>query len=311
MIVELEEAIKILKSGGNVAIPTETVYGLAAVFNIPHAIDRIFTLKNRPKENPLIIHAADISFIESKALPLPQSFYALAESFWPGPLALAIDVKKKSILESVRASLPKACFRIPDHPLALEVILQTGPLVMPSANLSGRPSPTDPKSVEEDFGSIFPVLDGGACTLGLESTVLVFQEEKWHLGRLGSLSLEEIESVLGYAPIEKQFGSKPICPGQMWRHYAPKAHLIASKIKPAGALAIIGFEGRKYPSNIPFFSLGSLKTPFIAASRLYSLLRELDRQSIKSAWIDSDFPENGLWRTLRERIHKAASTEVS
>lgn len=306
MIVSIDEAVKILESGGNVAVPTETVYGLAALYDKPKAIESIFTLKGRPRENPLIIHAADIAFIESKATQLPESFYALAEAFWPGPMALAVEVKQGSVLELVTASLPKACFRIPDHPLALDVIVKAGPLVMPSANLSGKPSPTDPFSVMEDLGSAFPVLDGGSCLKGLESTILIFEEGVWHLGRLGSLPLEEIELVLGYAPIQKSGGIKPLCPGQMWRHYAPKARLITSKTIPDDFDAIIGFDERKYPSAKPFFSLGSLETPSMAASRFYSHLRELDRKEIKSAWIDVDFPDMGLFRTLKERILKAS-----
>jgi L-threonylcarbamoyladenylate synthase len=300
MIITAQEAIDILRQGGNVGIPTETVYGLAAVYNDEKAIDAIFRLKGRPRENPLIIHVADIATVEEMGF-IPQDFYKLTEAFWPGPLALAIHVQQDKVLTSVRAGLPTACFRMPDHPLALEVILGAGPIVMPSANLSGRPSPTDAKSVEEDFGQGFPVVDGGECIKGLESTILIY-DEIWHLGRLGSLPVEEIGEVLGYMPSEKG-GEKALCPGQRWRHYAPKAHLLLER---GQSQAIIGFDERNYGESTHFFSLGSMKTPSVAASRLYTILRELDRRGIETAWIDTDFPEVGLFRTLKERIKKAS-----
>jgi len=300
MIIKTDEAIKILKEGGNVGIPTETVYGLAAIYNDEQAIDSIFTLKGRPRENPLIIHVADTATVDALGF-IPDGFQMLTEAFWPGPLALAIPVKQDKVLPSVRAGLPTACFRMPDHPQALEVILGAGPLVMPSANLSGKPSPTDAQSVEEDLGPHFPVIDGGECVKGLESTILIY-DDIWHLGRLGSLPLEEIAEVLGYMPREKS-GEKALCPGQRWRHYAPKAHLLTER---ASAEAIIGFEERDYGRSAHFFSLGSLKNPAVAAARLYTILRELDRKGIKTAWIDTDFQEVGLFRTLKERIKKAS-----
>lgn len=307
MRITVDQAAKILNEGGNAAIPTETVYGLAAVYDNPEGIENIFKLKGRPKNNPLIIHVGDIKTVELLARFIPESFYAMAEAFWPGPLALALEVHPEKVLESVRAHLPKACFRMPDHPLALEVIRKSGPLVMPSANLSGKPSTTDVLAVEEDLGEDFPVLDGGECVKGLESTILIFEDDRWHLGRLGSLAVEEISQVIGYEPIEKIGSEKPLCPGQKWRHYAPKATLSIAKEPPQGIKAILGFQGRDYPASNDLFYLGKLDDPKEAAAKFYSTLRDLDRQGITEAWIDCDFPETGLWRTLRERIQKAAS----
>ncbi|CRX37390.1 L-threonylcarbamoyladenylate synthase [Estrella lausannensis] len=309
MRVSVDEAAQILLKGENVAVPTETVYGLAALMDNIQGVDRIFALKNRPRANPLIIHIADVETVEAVAKEIPEGFYALASAFWPGPLALALPVDVSKVPESVRAGLPTACFRMPNHPLALELIRKSGPLVMPSANLSGKPSPTAAGAVEEDFGSLVPVLDGGPCQRGVESTILIWQDGMWRLGRLGALAVEEIAALLGYYPEGSDGKEKPLCPGQKWRHYAPKAHLLTSLPVSEEVEAVIGFDERSYPQRKYFFSLGSIHSPEKAAFRLYEILRKLDRQGIKSAFIDVDFPSTGLWRTLRERILKAAGQE--
>lgn len=309
MRVNVNEAAQILLSGGNVAVPTETVYGLAALMENKQAVDRIFDLKKRPKENPLIIHIGTIDMVSTLSGAIPDSFFSLASAFWPGPLAMAIPVDPLKIPEAVRAGLPTACFRMPSHPLALELIKKSGPLVMPSANLSGRPSPTTPDAVEEDFGLEFPVLYGGQCQKGVESTILIWQDGRWRLGRLGALALEKVAPLIGYLPLESESKDKPLCPGQKWRHYAPKAKLIIGRSVPPKAQAVIGFEGRSYPEDSIFLSLGSLDHPEEAAFRLYAALRELDRRGISEAFVDTDFPEDGLWRTLRERLLKAAGKD--
>lgn len=311
MRVSVDEAANILLRGENVAVPTETVYGLAALMDNVKGVDRIFALKRRPKENPLIIHIAGIETIEALTKEVPESFYALAKAFWPGPLALALPVDVAKVPDAVRAGLPTACFRMPSHPMALELIRKSGPLVMPSANLSGRPSPTSAAAVEEDFGDLVPVMDGGQCQKGVESTILIWQDERWRLGRLGALAVEEIAHLLGYHPEGSQGKEKPFCPGQKWRHYAPKARLLTSLPVPEEVEAVIGFDERSYPPGKLFFSLGSINDPEKAAFNLYEVLRKLDRQGIKSAFIDIDFPSTGLWRTLRERILKAAGQEFA
>lgn len=161
MRISLQAAASALKSGQVVAVPTETVYGLAAALNSKIAVEDIFKLKSRPSDNPLIIHVNELDQIESLARALPEDFYLLASAFWPGPMTLVLPVNIDAVPSIARAGLPTAAFRIPRHPLALQLLALTGPLVMPSANISGSPSATSVEHVEADFGDNFPILEGG------------------------------------------------------------------------------------------------------------------------------------------------------
>lgn len=309
MRISPEEAIALLKSAENVALPTETVYGLAASLHYAKAIENIFALKGRPSSNPLIIHVASAALIHHYLADVPPDFQSLADAFWPGPLTLVLPIDPEKVPTSVRSGLPTAGFRVPDHPLTLDVLKSVGPIVMPSANLSGRPSSTNPDHVEKDFGSSFPVLDGGSCLKGLESTILYYQGERWVILRLGTISQDEFEALLGYRPaiIKKSSDEEPLCPGQLFRHYSPEAELI---LDPEGILdspVIIGFLERNYPEGKKVIFLGSLQDPSGVAENLYGLLRQLDQVGISKAWIDMDFPRTGLWQTIAERLQRAAS----
>jgi L-threonylcarbamoyladenylate synthase len=312
MRINAEQAISLLKAGLIVALPTETVYGLAASIDFPRAIQEIFKLKGRPENNPLIVHIGSTNDITLYAKDLPPSFDDLAKTFWPGPLTLIIPVKEDTIPAIARAGLPTAGFRIPNHKQTIEVLNAAGPLVMPSANLSGKPSATSAKHVEDDFGSGFSVLDGGDCEKGVESTILFWDQSKWIVVRLGVLAPEAFCEILGYEPqIEDKPSGKeehPICPGQLYRHYSPKAKLIlANKIPQDASSAIIGFSDRNYPKSCPLFSIGDSSNPNTAAHALYAVLRQLDIEYVESALVDMDFPNRGLWMTLRERLQKAAA----
>lgn len=309
MRVTLEQASGILTRGGLVAVPTETVYGLAASLKYEQAVQHIFVVKKRPPENPLIIHVADADQIRGFIEEFPPGFDVLADSFWPGPMTLVLPVRTAAVLSVVRAGLPTAGFRIPRHPSAQDLLRRTGPLVMPSANLSGKPSSTSPEHVEEDFGSDFPVLDGGPCDKGLESTILGRVGNRWAIFRQGALAAQDFTPVLGYTPllIDATGEEKPLCPGRLFRHYSPKAKLLlGKKSRPDAEEAIVGFIERTYPGNKEIFFLGSLNDPLQVARNLYKILRELDRKHIETARIDTDFPEEGLWATIRERIRRAA-----
>lgn len=307
MRISVQEAGALLKRGDVVAVPTETVYGLAASLSHEAAISRIFSLKGRPADNPLIIHLEDAKEIKRYALEVAEDYERLAKAFWPGPMTLVIPVIPEKVPSIVRAGLPTAAFRVPAHPLTRELLGLTGPLVMPSANLSGRPSSTCVEHVEEDFGKEFPVLDGGECLQGVESTILMFRDGKWAIIRLGVLSPEIFEDVLGFVPEVKgnEEGKSPICPGQLYRHYAPKAKLRLSGVPQSGDV-IIGFSDRHYPEGCRVLALGVSSDPIEAAHRLYAVLRQLDEEDIEQAWIDMSFPREGLWLTLRERLQKAA-----
>lgn len=310
MRVTVLEAADLLKTGNVVAVATETVYGLAASLFHPAAIEQIFTLKNRPAANPLIIHVADATQIEQFTESLSFEFLQLAKSFWPGPMTLVTEILSEKISAKVRAGLTTAAFRIPSHPLTLELLRLTGPLVMPSANLSGKPSATSPEHVEADFGIHFPVLDGGVCINGLESTILYFNQEEWVIIRQGALSAEIFHPVLGYTPIIENGTQKerPICPGQLFRHYAPQAKLMLVKhFTNKENQIIVGFSDRVYPVGSVVYPLGELSKPETIAHNLYSVLRQLDVDGIEAALVDDDFPSDGILASVRERLLKAAS----
>ncbi len=309
MRISLNEATQFLKTGQVIGVPTETVYGLAASLNQPQAIQEIYTLKGRPSNNPLIIHVSHCSEI---------SFYAESHSdleifnrdFWPGPLTVVLPVKGHLIPSVARADLPTAAFRIPQHPMALELLKMTGPLVMPSANLSGRPSSTHPEHVENDFGAHFPILDGGVCNQGLESTILIHNEGRWEIIRQGALPAESFVSALGYRPKigDKIHKGTPQCPGQMYRHYAPKAKLkLIESMEGVEEGVIIGFSGRTYSPKCHVLALGPLSNPDLVVSNLYAILRQLDLENHSEAYVDFKFPKIGILATLAERLAKAAS----
>lgn len=309
MRVTIDQASQLLIENHVVAVPTETVYGLAASLVHPAAIERIFAIKGRPSNNPLIVHLSSKEQATSYSKNLPCGFEDLAAAFWPGPMTVIVEADPAMIPSTVRAGLSTVAFRVPSHQLALDLMQHTGPLVMPSANLSGKPSATCADHVEADFGLDFPVLDGGECVKGLESTILMFQEGKWKIVRLGALAPQMFVSILGYCP-EVEIGAKghiPLCPGQLYKHYAPKAELFLTQAVPSHAGGIvIGFSDRSYPKACRLLALSHSKDPEAAAQRLYAMLRQLDCEGITQAWVDMDFPAEGLWLTLKERLFKAS-----
>jgi len=290
-----------------VAIPTETVYGLAASLSKGHAIERIFSLKGRPNDNPLIVHLADYSQVPDYAKEMPDGFDQLARCFWPGPLTVVLPAIKKQVPDIVRAGLSTVALRIPGHPITRRVLEQTGPLVMPSANLSGKPSATSPDHVAHDFGQGLPVLDGGESWKGVESTILLFRKRKWEIVRLGALTPEIFGPCLGYTPLFHQESERPVCPGQLYRHYAPQAVLTLDPCVPPEEIgAVLGFSNRKYPQTCKVFTLGPLNDPETVIKKLYKTLRLLDSEGVQAAWVDTDFPNTGLWATISERLRKAS-----
>jgi len=313
MRISTDQAATLLLMGQVVAVPTETVYGLAASLYEPKAILQIFTTKGRPSNNPLIIHLASAEQLNSYVHMLPPNTEKLTAAFWPGPMTLVLPIIPEKIPTIVCAGLPTAAFRVPHFPITLDLIKKTGPLVMPSANLSGKPSATCASHVENDFGKDFPVIDGGVCIKGVESTILFWKDNMWVIIRLGAIAPEAFKPVLGYIPdvIGPGSPSEPICPGQLFRHYAPRATLILSPEIPASVDTIIGFDDRTYPPGKRLLSMGSSLDPCIAIHRLYGILRQLDDESISQAWIDVDIPDTGLWLTLKERTYKAAQAKVN
>jgi L-threonylcarbamoyladenylate synthase len=308
MCISLSQAIQALQEGQVVAVPTETVYGLAACLNQPAAIQQIFALKGRSLANPLIIHVAAPQDIQPYVTAFPPDFEKLAHAFWPGALTCILPVQEAYVPSLVRAGLPTAGFRVPASQVTRDLLQATGPLVMPSANLSGRPSATRPEHIDEDFGPDFPVLDGGACAHGVESTILLYQDNEWGIVRLGALAPDYFECVLGYQPriIQRGVTEQPVCPGQLFRHYAPRAQLFLGD--PAGLIEapfVLGFKERHYPTDKRVIVLGSLFNPKEVAENLYQALRQLDQEGASQAWVDMDFLQTGLWQTIAERLLRA------
>jgi L-threonylcarbamoyladenylate synthase len=312
MRVPLEKAVDLLRGGEVVAIPTETVYGLAAWLFKESAIEEIFKLKNRPSTNPLIIHVRDADECSFYTTSLPTDLQKLLTAFWPGPLTVVLPIHEKKVPLIARAGLQTAAFRCPAHPVAAEVLEYVSPLVAPSANLSGTPSSTKPEHVEHDFGLQFPTLEG-ECRHGLESTIIAQKNGLWEIARLGAISPEEIAKVVGYLPNSALRCEKtPICPGQLLSHYAPKARLILSD-SPYQTCAkkcpiVLGFTDKAYPGAEKRFFLGSLRTPKEVSFNLYDCLRQLDVEGVMEVWVDLDTPHDGIWATIRERLLRAAST---
>lgn len=309
MRISFLEAVKMIKNGSVVALPTETVYGLAASIHQPEAIESIFNLKNRPRINPLIIHLANFEQISLYVETLPINFKELVDFFWPGPLTCILPIKKKSIHSNVTASLSTAGFRIPSLEITRQLIREVGPIVMPSANLSGRPSATTAEHVELDFGLNFPVLDAGSSEGGIESTIIYYDKSEWLILRQGAIPAEAFTSILKYQPrlIEKNLEKKPLSPGQLFRHYSPLTPLYLNPLENESHYShILGFQERNYSHSKQFISLGSLYEPKGVAKNLYANLRLLDQKHSLGAWVDMDFPSFELWKTIAERLNRAA-----
>ncbi len=291
----LEQAIFFLKQGIPIAFPTETVYGLGAPALMPEAIERVFAIKGRPADNPLIVHISSLDEVPSLAEDLPPLFFLLAEKFWPGPLTLVVS-KKSSVSPLVSGGFSSIALRMPSHPTARQLIQAVGPLAAPSANLSGKPSPTSAADVLEDLeGKIPLILDGGACSIGIESTVLSLLDGSPTLLRPGSISKESLEQFLGQTVEVPKKNSLNLSPGMKYRHYAPnaKVHL---RFHPEEC------KGSYILSSSPKKGMRLLNE-----KTLYAELRRADRCKISEIEIEcsSDLLQN---QALMNRILRAAES---
>ena len=311
MRIHLEEAARRLNESQPVAIPTETVWGLAARWDDEISIKEVFRLKGRPLKNPLIIHIATLDpLLESISL-IPPNLSDLIDAFWPGGLTFVLPVHDEAVLPIVRASLPSAAFRMPNHAETRALIARTGPLVAPSANKSGLPSATTPEHIEHDFGPDLPILEAQTfCHHGLESTILIWQDA-WYIGRPGAIDIDAIASVIGYTPSFHKPGERPLCPGQLFRHYAPKARLTLSTswdIKEADHYdGVLGFSDRIYQGAARVISMGPSTDPKAVSALLYASLRDLDRFSLQSVYVDVCVPHTSPWLAFLDRITKASA----
>jgi L-threonylcarbamoyladenylate synthase len=300
MIVKLDEAVKLLKNHEVVAVPSETVYGLAGSISSPTAIRKIFTLKGRPAINPLIVHFSTLNEVLEYVILDPKLLCYL-ERMWPGPLTIVAPLKKP-LDTAITAGLKTLAVRIPRHPVFLELIRQAGPLAAPSANRSGLPSATRVWHIEKDYNGLVPIVEGDPPTHGLESTILIQKEGHLEIGRLGATSIDLLREDLpifeSKTPLEA-----PTCPGQLFRHYSPACFLSSQLSETTEAL--VGFIDVEYHSPLPLYSLGSIKDPIEIAQNLYEILRLLDQDQIKEAFVDLDFPSYGLYAPIKERLSRA------
>lgn len=313
----LDSIVSLLKAGQIVAFPTETVYGLGADAWNPDAIKKVFEQKGRPADNPLIVHIADRKTVEDFAAEIPETAEKLMDAFWPGPLTL-IFVKKTEVLDLISAGLPTVALRWPSHPLAQELISQVGPLVAPSANTSGKPSPTKPAHIYEDFGKDFPVLEGGETKIGLESTVLDISSEVPQIYRPGAIGKSQIEKVLGFKVLEAETSKEASSrsPGTKYSHYAPKAEVrwLQRDETPVLNSTLYLFHGTnpEILSDHIIFYRGNYSR---FAHELYDRFRVADLHNFKHIVIEpfseSMTRENAMVQALKNRISKAIGQEAA
>lgn len=327
---DIEAAGEILSRGGLVAIPTETVYGLAADALNGKAVESIFKAKGRPADNPLIVHIADLADIERFSLvsEFPEKARLLAERFWSGPLTIILP-KGKSIPDEVSAGLDTVAVRFPSHPTAQKIIRAAGvPLAAPSANISGSPSPTTAAHVMNDMnGKIDAVVDGGECSVGLESTVITLAVNPPRLLRPGGITVEQLESVIGEVDVddavlnELRDGEKAASPGMKYKHYSPKARVVllhgsdSSYINYVNShddkgVAALCYDEDMSEITLKKFSLGGRDDSLSQARRLFSSLREIDGDSdITLVYARCPDPD-GVGMAVYNRLIRAAGFEV-
>lgn len=325
----LQEAADLLAAGKQVAFPTETVYGLGGDATNSDAVAGIFQAKGRPSDNPLIVHISHINQLSR----FVQSYDGIAEllmqKFWPGPLTIVLPVKEGVLSPLVTAGLSTVGVRMPDHPVALAIIEQSGrPIAAPSANVSGRPSPTMASHVREDLdGKIAGIVDGGATGVGLESTVVeIVDDNVIRILRPGAITMEMLQQAVPKAIVaaesQQESIEAPRSPGMKYTHYAPKGSLVVVKGEPNNvsqyiqeqltehyneSCGVLAFEERvpQYSGAELVLSLGREEHLEEAAATLYDALRQFDEQGISYIWSEAS-SSNGIGAALMNRLHKAA-----
>ena len=318
MRINLDEAIAKLKNGEVVAIPTETVYGLAADATNEAALLQIYAIKQRPADNPLIVHISDIDQVQHWAAEFPPVAQRLANAFWPGPFTLVLPAKE-SVSSIVRAGEPTVALRVPSHPLALQLLKQSGlGLAAPSANKYTQLSPTTATHVETSLGKDLPVLDGGACQVGIESTIVGVSGDLWQLLRHGMITQAKIAEVAGVAET-KGSTIQPKAPGQHLLHYSPKTPVrLFFGIEPlsryqqtnklsCAVLLIDDVPQNAQLANEPLIvqTIQLPKDPTIVAERLYSVLHQLDALNAAQILVQLP-PATPEWLAILDRLTRAA-----
>lgn len=324
---QIEAAAALLMEGEVVAFPTETVYGLGANALSREAVDKIFKAKGRPSDNPLIVHIAEKSQLNELVREIPDVAKKLIDRFWPGPLTLVLK-KAEGIAENVTAGLDTVAVRMPDHPVALAIIAAAGlPIAAPSANVSGRPSPTTAQHVKEDLdGRIAGIIDGGATGVGVESTVLDCTEAVPMILRPGGITKEQLEQVIGQVQADPALlvdNQAPKSPGMKYTHYAPKAPLTIVEGSIDAIQSLVN-EARRSGKKVGIMTTEEAKTGYEAdvvvacgvrsdlatvARDLYGALREFDEHELDVIYAEA-FPDTEVGAAIMNRLRKAAGQRV-
>lgn len=327
---DIDLAAKLLNNGGVVAIPTETVYGLAANALDSKAVEKIFVAKGRPMDNPLIVHVANIDDIIHFGLvdEIPENAKKLMQEFWPGPLTIIMN-KGKNVVDEVSAGLPTVAIRFPSHKVAQEIIKVSNlPLAAPSANISGSPSPTTFSHVKKDMmGKVDGIVDGGDCNVGVESTVITMATQVPRILRPGYITKEDIESVIGKVEVDKAVlnqidkNEKVSSPGMKYKHYAPKVKVVLIDANSEQFLefvnkqdtkevACICYDEDKEKINLTAISIGHEKDQKEQAKNLFDALRKVDEfDEIKLVY--AHLPQaRGVGMAIYNRLIRAAGFEV-
>ncbi|MCI7791676.1 MAG: threonylcarbamoyl-AMP synthase [Lachnospiraceae bacterium] len=329
----LEEAGEIIRKGGLVAFPTETVYGLGGDALNPESSKKIYAAKGRPSDNPLIIHIADMEHLGRITKEVPQSAYQLAAAFWPGPLTMILP-KAEEVPCQTTGGLDTVAVRMPSHPVAMEFIKAAGGYVAaPSANLSGKPSPTTAKYVVQDMdGRIDMIIDGDGVDIGLESTIVDLTGDKPMILRPGYITEEMLDRVLGQVEIDQTLfkadsNLHPKAPGMKYRHYAPKGELVLVEGNPEAVVSYINEQTRmrkergektgvigtsemagRYEADSVKIA-GSRKDEAAIARQLYTFLREFDDEEVAYMYAES-FAGTGMRQAIMNRLLKAAGHKI-
>ena len=307
---DIKAAARLLREGSLVAIPTETVYGLAGNALNEDAVLTIFKAKNRPFFDPLIVHTHSLDEIRRYTTDISAALLPLMERYMPGPLTVLLD-RSAAIPDIVTSGLERAAYRIPEHPVALALLRQLEfPLAAPSANPFGYISPTTAQHVYDQMNGVIPyILDGGECRVGIESTIVGMEDGKVTVYRLGGLAVEQIETVVGEVQVMKQSASDPTAPGMLASHYAPRKPLLIGEISELirihqdKKIAVISFTERY---DVPYQYLLSAEGDIdVAAKRLFAAMREMDATDA-DVIIAKSLPEGGLGRAVNDRLKRAS-----
>jgi L-threonylcarbamoyladenylate synthase len=315
----LETACELLSSGEVIAIPTETVYGLAGNALNSEAVGKIYSIKNRPRNNPLIVHISHIDCLQYHVKDIPQAALKLAEKFWPGPLTLLLP-KAAHVINEVTAGLPNVAIRMPAHPLTLNLLnMLSFPLAAPSANPYGYISPTSAAHVNNQLGEkIKYILDGGTCIRGIESTIVGFDDNVPVIYRMGIITPDDIKKITGNVKLYQSQGNKPVASGMSLSHYSPKTCVYLTKnvsdlnkILPSQNFGLLAFKnfysitGRE--KQVVLSHTGNLEE---AAKNLYEALHRLD--SMKLDLIIAEYvPNEGIGIAINDRLTRAAHKVIA